>query len=572
MKKFYFRKLSIYIGLVLLLLHLAGLVTATPAPQADRSGAPSVVSYQGQVIVGGTPYSGTGYFKFAIVNSLGTTSYWSNDGSSGMGSEPFSTVTLTVDTGLFNVLLGDTTISGMGQTLSASVFSEKNRYLRVWFSSDGSSFQQLSPDQRIAAVPYAMQAEYALQAENAADADTLDGLEGSAYQPLIGGTCYVGSTIQSINADGSVKCEAHDTRLGFSQLLLDSAGEVGRFTSITIGVDGLPVISYYDVTNGDLKVVHCGDAACSTGNTLTTLDTVGNVGRYTAIAIGADGLPVISYQDHTNNDLKVAHCENVTCTQYTLITVDSSNNVGEFSSITIGADGLPVISYLDRTDYNLMVAHCGDAGCSTGNTLTLVDSLMAGEFTSITIGGDGLPVISYVAYDSELKVAHCGDKACSTGNIIAELDSSGLMKEDTSITIGGDGLPVISYYDKGDGDLKVAHCENRSCTTVFTIYELDTEGDVGKHSSISIGGDGLPVISYYDVTNGDLKVAHCGDFTCSMGNTFTTLDTKGDVGKHTAITIGVDGLPVVSYFKEETGNLKVAHCSNVFCTPYWRRR
>ena len=39
------------------------------APQGG--GAPSVVSYQGQVTVGGAPFNGTGHFKFAIVNQAG---------------------------------------------------------------------------------------------------------------------------------------------------------------------------------------------------------------------------------------------------------------------------------------------------------------------------------------------------------------------------------------------------------------------------------------------------------------------------------------------------------------------
>jgi hypothetical protein len=37
-----------------------------------------------------------------------------------------------------------------------------------------------------------------------------------------------------------------------------------------------------------------------------------------------------------------------------------------------------------------------------------------------------------------------------------------------------------------------------------------------------------------------------------------------------SITIGVDGLPIISYYGG--GNLKVAHCSNALCLPYFRRR
>ena len=36
-----------------------------------------VVSYQGRVELGGSPYSGSGYFKFAVVDGAGTTTLWS---------------------------------------------------------------------------------------------------------------------------------------------------------------------------------------------------------------------------------------------------------------------------------------------------------------------------------------------------------------------------------------------------------------------------------------------------------------------------------------------------------------
>ena len=63
-------------------------------------------------------------------------------------------------------------------------------------------------------------------------------------------------------------------------------------------------------------------------------------------------------------------------------------------------------------------------------------------------------------------------------------------------------------------DLKVAHRSNAACTSA-TIATLDSTGFVGLHASITTGADGLGLISYYDNTNFDLKVAHCGDVFCT---------------------------------------------------------
>ncbi len=136
-----------------------------------QGGAPTMVSYQGEVYVSDSPYNGTGYFKFAVVDADGTTTYWSNDGTSTGGREPTEAVVLDVSDGLFSVLLGDP--SRRMEPLRAAVFDDTERYLRVWFSSDGGTFEQLTPDTQVTAVPYA------LQAQEAANADTVDGLHAS---------------------------------------------------------------------------------------------------------------------------------------------------------------------------------------------------------------------------------------------------------------------------------------------------------------------------------------------------------------------------------------------------------
>ena len=50
--------------------------------------------------------------------------------------------------------------------------------------------------------------------------------------------------------------------MAHAAITLDSASNVGRYSSVTIGVDGLPLISYYDLTNSALKVAHCANRFC----------------------------------------------------------------------------------------------------------------------------------------------------------------------------------------------------------------------------------------------------------------------------------------------------------------------
>jgi len=39
-----------------------------------------------------------------------------------------------------------------------------------------------------------------------------------------------------------------------------------------------------------------------------------------------------------------------------------------------------------------------------------------------------------------------------------------------------------------------------------------------------------------------------------------------------SMTVGTDGMPFVSYYDSSQAALKVAHCSNELCFPFWRRR
>ena len=114
---------------------------------------PQLINYQGRVAVGAVNFEGAGLFRFALVNEDGSVTFWSNDGTSAAGSEPTDAVSLTVAKGLYSVLLGDLALVNM-TAIPATVFTNPDVRLRVWFDDGVNASQLLTPDQRLAPSAY----------------------------------------------------------------------------------------------------------------------------------------------------------------------------------------------------------------------------------------------------------------------------------------------------------------------------------------------------------------------------------------------------------------------------------
>jgi len=136
------------------------------------SGATASASISGGVVASVNVITpGSGYSSTPTVTvappppNISYVTFWSNDGTSVAGSAPTSAVCVGVTNGLFTVVLGDTTIANM-TAISASLFTQPNLQLLIWFNDGVNGFAALSPVQNLTPAPYAIQAMNANSASN----------------------------------------------------------------------------------------------------------------------------------------------------------------------------------------------------------------------------------------------------------------------------------------------------------------------------------------------------------------------------------------------------------------------
>jgi len=286
---------------------------------------------------------------------------------------------------------------------------------------------------------------------------------------------------------------------------VDSTGAVGFNNAIALDSSNNPQISYWDASpNFDLKHAKYVGGASGTGCasadwTCTIVDT--SDGRRNSIALDSSNNAHISYQDGFNSDLKYATYvgggSGTGCASpdWSCITIDSSGNVGADTSIAIDSSNNPHISYNDSTNSDLKYAEYvgggGGSGCASSDwTCSTVESTdNVGTHTSLALDTSDNPYISY--YDStnqDLKYATASqvDQTSTSATISNEApEASGVVFNTTGGTSTG----------ASDGTPTDATLTENTTTTVYcagTITDNNGCGDI--QSAIAwlyrVGGSG----------------------------------------------------------------------------------
>lgn len=133
-----------------------------------------------------------------------------------------------------------------------------------------------------------------------------------------------------------------------------------------------------------------------------------------------------------------------------------------------------------------------------------------------------------------------------------------------SLKLTSANIPVMSYFDSTKDDLKLAICNNTACTSP-TIKTIDSTGSVGEYTSLALTSNDVPVISYFDFTNSALKLARCDNANCTSSST-KFIDYSEGVGMSTSLALTSSDIPVMSYYDYTNSALKLAVCNNATCT------
>lgn len=366
--------------------------------------------------------------------------------------------------------------------------------------------------------------------------------------------------------------------LGHSVETPDVKGNVGRFSSIALNGDGYPVVAYHDFSNRSLKLLRCNTPSCEgeQSDNIQVLDSSRMVGTYNSLALDKTGSPVISYYDSFNGRLKVLRCKTPKCASINIEVPDTSENiVGQYASLVLDPAGNPVVSYYDASEGDLKVLHCDNPKCSgdqSHNIATPDSQGDVGLYTSLALDDSGNPVVSYYAAKQGLKVLRCDDPFCGgdeSGNI--SNPDMGQVGWYSSLVLDALGHPIVSYQDFFNSHLKVLQCDDLMCAgdESNNISSFGADSAEGAYLSMRLDSLGCPIMSSYDAENETLKLRFFKSSKCKSDLdrvvTPVKVKTQNTGGLYTSLALDNKGYPVVSYYDASNGDLKILRCVTRDC-------
>ena len=360
-----------------------------------------------------------------------------------------------------------------------------------------------------------------------------------AINPSTSSTPYSVNLSYYDNSNGDLRYayKADSSNIWYT-MSIDGSGvnnNVGEYTSIEIDKDGNRHIAYYDISNGNLKYAYgpSGGTGLDISWQIYIVDSSGDVGLYTSIRVDNLGNKHISYRSRKNEtlDLKYAYgySNNIGLDMsWNIYNVDSSGDQGRYTSLALDNEGNRHISYFDNTNKDLKYAY-GPSGLGVDISWELysVDtSGSVGAFSSLVLDNSGNPHISYRAStNSDLKYAFGQKGTEGISWEISSIDTLDNVGRNTSIAINPTtNKPSITYLKTnviGNNEIRIAS-QRLNSKTSWEIGVLD--------SNLNIIGDNFNGNSRYEIDNLEQKHLSFYDSLNNNGRLRYAISPPGQYG------------------------------------------
>lgn len=523
-------------------------------------------TYQGSLVEAGEPATGTFDFTFSLHDAEPS------------GSQVGATASVEdrpVTRGVFTAIL------------DFGAFTGERRWLEIGVrpGADTGGYTLLAPRVELTAAPYAL---YSLRAGTAAmadDADTLDGMDATAFQDDRPPVAVLESDRRKVLLDSPISGAAVSLSLALSYDLDAGALEYGfdpeglisgepSYGSSSGATHEYTVAGTY-LAEGwvrdadgqfdvDKTVVEVTD-----GGGVRTVSSVG--GTYTSLREVNDA-PAIAYYEPASQMLFYARADDAGGTSWppaNVVNPDATVGVGTYASMEM-VGGFPAIAYYDATNTRLLFARATEStGLTTPWNIQQVQPA-GGEHCSLAVVA-GAPAVAFRDAAGALRFERAANAIGTSWTatpltLDASTNDTGLFASLAMVA----GVPAVAYYEGLADDLIFVRALDEDGSSWSTPVVVDSTDDVGQYASLA-EVDGFPAIAYHDETDGDLRYVRALDALGSSWGAPIVVDDGAaadedegggnDVGAFARLAV-IDGIPAIAYYDATAGDLKYARASD----------
>jgi len=324
---------------------------------------------------------------------------------------------------------------------------------------------------------------------------------------------------------------------GWTAQTADATGTAVR-CSLRLDSAGNPAIAYYGSDSVPKLMLARRNAGA------WSISTVGNNNYYQRIALGLDGTnrAFVAYVAFSRTqDFGLLQLISPTSSGYMDQTLDATVQMGQALALKLDPSGGARIAYIGDAP----IGYGGGSTETTARTLWYAEQVAGGwslesvdlsgavAGPAIVVDGNGVPSIAYQA-SGKLTWAR---RPQGVGSWTFETaDAAAGTGEYPSAALDGAGHALISYFDRTNGDLKVAS----NASGAWQASAVDTAGVTGLWTSLAIDGGGAPHVVYYDQTGTRLKhaVAAGATWTSEVADALA----GADVGQYASLAIDANGV------------------------------